>query len=187
MSNVKIVKRSYVSKKTGKVVTKVYTYDATKYKKPTKRNAPVIKKSKAITYVFKNGKFTKAFHKEYERIKSEEGELEAQAFKQKVKVLSRKEGRTSKVTNLSLNMNRKRLEIEIFLNSFGYTVEDFGIAVATELELSEKIPVDYILDKKNWATFHGKKGEGFTTFTAPNGQKVAVEYRYYEGVSIYKL
>lgn len=186
MSNTKTVRRTYVSKKTGNVVTKVYTYDSTKYKAPTKRNAAVLKKSKATTYVFKSGKYSKAFHTEYNRIKSEEGELEAQAFKEKVDVLKRRANRTSRVTNLSINMNRKRLEIEIFLNNFGYTVQDFGIAVAAELGLSEPIPEDYILDKSHWK-FTGQKGEGSAIFTAPNGKRVMVEYRYYEGVSIYEI
>ena len=190
MRNTKTVVRTYVSKKTGKVVTKVYTYDSTKYKAPMKRNATVIKKSKAITYVFKNGKYSKAFYTEFERNKregGEEGELKAQAFKEKVKVLSRRQGRTSRVTNLSLDMNRKRLAIEIFLNAFGYTVQDFAIAVQAELNLSEPIPEDYILDKIHCGSFTGEKGEGSAIFTAPNGEKVRIEYRYYEGVSIYKL
>ena len=186
MSNVKTVKRTYVSKRTGKVVTKTYTYDSTKYKKPTKRNVGVTR-TKATTYVFKSGKFTKAYYKEYERIKKEKGTLEAQDFKESIDWLRGRE-RNRKITNLSVQAVASTYRVEIFLDNFGYDPEDFARMATTVLDYKEPIPVSWVLLEANWANWNTKsKYEGSVIFHAPQGEELLVDYDYYSGLGLTKL
>lgn len=186
MSKVKTVKRTYVSKKTGKLVTKTYTYDSTKYKKPTKRNVG-INRTNATTYVFKSGKYTKAYYKEWERIKKESGSLDAQRFKETIDWLKGRE-RNRKITNLSVKAVSSSYSIEIFLDNFGYDPYDFATIVASELGYSDEIPVEYVLNDSNWSNFNTRtRYGGDTIFTAPNGERVRVEYHYFEGIAIIRL
>lgn len=186
MSNVKTVKRTYVSKKTGKVITKTYTYDATKYKAPTKRNVGITR-TKATTYVFKSGKFTKAYYKEYERIKKEQGTLEAQDFKESIDWLRGRE-RNRKITNLTVQAVASSHRIEIFLDNFGYDPEDFAREAASVLDYSEPIPLSWVLIEKNWTNWNTKsKKEGSVIFHAPQGEELLVDYDYYSGLGLTKL
>ena len=186
MSNVKTVKRTYVSKRTGKVVTKTYTYDSTKYKKPTKRNVGITR-TKATTYVFKSGKFTKAYYKEYERIKKEKGTLEAQDFKESIDWLRGRE-RNRRITNLTVQSVASSSRIEIFLDNFGYDPEDFAREATAILEYSEPIPVSWVLLEANWANWNTKsKKEGSVIFKAPQGEELLVDYDYYSGLGLTKL
>lgn len=186
MSNVKTVKRTYVSKRTGKAVTKTYTYDATKYKKPTKRNVGITR-TKATTYVFKNGKLTKAYYKEYERIKNEKGTLEAQDFKESIDWLRGKE-RNRRITNLTVQAVASSSRIEIFLDNFGYDPEDFASEATAILEYSAPIPVSWVLLESSWSNWNTKsKKEGSVIFNAPQGEKLLVDYDYYSGLGLTKL
>lgn len=186
MNNVKTVKRTYVSKKTGKLVTKTYTYDSTKYKKPTKRNVG-INRTKATTYVFKSGKYTKAYYKEWERIKKESGSFEAQRFKETIDWLKGRE-RNRKITNLSVNAVSSSYAIEIFLDNYGYDPYDFATIVASELGYSYEIPVEYVLTESNWYDWNSiTKKEGYAIFTAPNGERVRVDYDYFSGLKITEI
>ena len=186
MSKVKTVKRTYVSKRTGKVVTKTYTYDSTKYKKPTKRNVGIAR-TKATTYVFKSGKYTKAYYNEWERIKKEQGSLAAQEFKSTIDWLKDRE-RNRKITNLSVQAVASHYAIETFLDNYGYDPYDFATIVASELGYNGEIPVDYVLNDSNWYNFNTRtKYEGDAIFTAPNGERVRVDYHYFEGIAITRI
>ena len=154
-----VIKRTYVSKKTGEVITKTYTYDKEKYKH---------KLNKLVT---KSGKKSKR----YDALVNKEFGLEHQNVKNYISNTIAKYQRNKKV--ITLNQLKAMLghnRLAIFLSNFQLSLDD----IYTDLQLQGvNVSKVWLKDSTHW-TFH--KGSEDADITLPDGRIAYFVFNYYE-------
>ena len=153
----KTVKRSYYSKKLGKVVTKTYTYD-----KPAKRK---VSKEYKGTLIYKNGKINKKLLEQLKKTMSSDkyADLDEAVtsyyFNEKYK--------DKRLTVQSAKAYAASNKIESFIINTGYTVDELVNEI--NAKYSANIDVEYILNAEHWNNGN---------LILPSGQQVEFQFRY---------
>ena len=153
------IKRTYVSKKTGEVITKIYTYDKEKYK---------YRVDKLTT---KSGKKSKR----YDALLNKEFSLENQNIKTYISNTIAKYVATKKVITLGqLKAMVGHNRLAIFLANFQLSLED----IHTDLQLQGVDVSKAWLKNDNHWTFHS--GSEDADITLPDGKTAYFVFNYYE-------
>lgn len=164
----KTVTRTYISKKTGKVVTKVYTYGTTSTDYYNRK----VKTKKPARILTSTGKIIKKNYKKYVETLSGSDRLEANAIIRN----AIKEGKNLTATRMQYQI--QKMQILSVIDSAGMTAEQVAFQV--------NATVDELLNIANWNTTTKADGGVHigSVFTNPNTGK---QYKFdvnYDGTSV---
>lgn len=154
-----IVKRSYVSKKTGKVVTKSYKYDSKRYK------------SKVNKLTTKKGTLSK---KADELLTNEFGDANQHIKDYVVDTINQYQAEKKVITLGQIKAMASGNRLAIFLANFQLSVEEI---VKEIQELKEDVSEQWLLDQSHW-TFYPHQNDA--DITLPSTKHAHFEFNYYE-------
>lgn len=153
-----IVKRSYVSKKTGKVVTKSYKYDSKRYK------------SKVNKLTTKKGTLSK---KADELLTNEFGDANQHIKDYVVDTINQYQAEKKVITLGQIKAMASGNRVSIFLANFQLSIDD----IAKQIKLQgEDVSEQWLLDQSHWKFYQDDDAD----ITLPSGKLAYFVFNYYE-------